>query len=155
MDEMSPIDTTLDNTTDRYCLKCGYALRGLPQPRCPECCRPFDVRDPRTFDDRPRSGRLPWGRLLPWTLSLAGLHLFVVFVTFASLRDPRTYTLAAEVLFTSLVLPLMLLERLTRTLGISVSLWVGIVAGLANSLAYAAAITLAVTWIRAEYRGDR
>jgi len=25
-----------------YCIKCGYDLRGLPEPRCPECGTPFD-----------------------------------------------------------------------------------------------------------------
>jgi len=25
-----------------HCLKCGYNLRGLPEPRCPECGTPFD-----------------------------------------------------------------------------------------------------------------
>jgi hypothetical protein len=24
------------------CIACGYSLRGLPEPRCPECGRPFD-----------------------------------------------------------------------------------------------------------------
>lgn len=26
------------------CLRCGYDLRGLQQPRCPECGTPFDTR---------------------------------------------------------------------------------------------------------------
>ncbi len=31
------------------CLDCNYALRGLPaSSRCPECGRPFDLRDPWT-----------------------------------------------------------------------------------------------------------
>lgn len=25
-----------------HCAKCGYDLRGLPEPRCPECGRPFE-----------------------------------------------------------------------------------------------------------------
>ena len=25
-----------------YCIKCGYDLRGLPEPRCPECGTPFE-----------------------------------------------------------------------------------------------------------------
>ena len=38
------------------CLKCGYLLQGLAEPRCPECGRMFDPADPRTY------GRLrdPW-----------------------------------------------------------------------------------------------
>jgi len=31
------------------CRGCGYALRDLPEPRCPECGRTFDPRDPRTM----------------------------------------------------------------------------------------------------------
>jgi len=34
------------------CLGCGYELRGLPEPVCPECGRVFDPTDPTTFDTR-------------------------------------------------------------------------------------------------------
>src|ERR1035437_5585136 len=39
----------------RYCQKCGYDLRGTvaAQPRCPECGRPFDTANPKTFRRRP------------------------------------------------------------------------------------------------------
>lgn len=36
-------------TNEATCLGCGYRLRGLPEPRCPECGRPFDPDDPRTM----------------------------------------------------------------------------------------------------------
>lgn len=32
------------------CLDCGYALVGLPTPRCPECGRAFDPLDPATMN---------------------------------------------------------------------------------------------------------
>ena len=32
------------------CLDCGYSLRGLPTPRCPECGREFDPLDPKTMN---------------------------------------------------------------------------------------------------------
>jgi hypothetical protein len=32
------------------CLDCGYALHGLPTPRCPECGRVFDPLDPKTMN---------------------------------------------------------------------------------------------------------
>ena len=32
------------------CLDCGYALRGLLTPRCPECAREFDPLDPATMN---------------------------------------------------------------------------------------------------------
>src|SRR5687767_6979345 len=35
--------------TPRYCLRCFYDLRGLPENRCPECGRFFDPDDPRTY----------------------------------------------------------------------------------------------------------
>lgn len=37
---------------DGYCRRCGYALQGLPEPRCPECGQPFDPTDGRTFARR-------------------------------------------------------------------------------------------------------
>jgi hypothetical protein len=50
------------------CLGCGYALRGLTEPRCPECGRGFDPLDPRTF----RAGR-PISRLTRLILRPVGL----------------------------------------------------------------------------------
>ena len=32
------------------CLDCNYSLNALPVPRCPECGRAFDPRDPATFN---------------------------------------------------------------------------------------------------------
>gem|GEM_PF-2832980 len=29
--------------TGEVCLECGYCLRGLTSPRCPECGTPFDA----------------------------------------------------------------------------------------------------------------
>ncbi len=37
----------------RYCRRCGYELRGLTAPRCPECGRVFDPANPRTYRRRP------------------------------------------------------------------------------------------------------
>jgi len=39
----------LPSDTRAKCLNCGYALRGLQEPRCPECGREFDPTDPNTF----------------------------------------------------------------------------------------------------------
>jgi hypothetical protein len=39
------------------CLKCGYRLRGLPAPRCPECGQPFDPADPNSYYDPARPKR--------------------------------------------------------------------------------------------------
>src|SRR4051794_13191672 len=32
------------------CWECGYPLKGLPTPRCPECGRPFDPANPVTMN---------------------------------------------------------------------------------------------------------
>lgn len=37
------------STDTAFCLACGYSLRNLPTPTCPECGRPFDPADPRTI----------------------------------------------------------------------------------------------------------
>jgi hypothetical protein len=39
------------------CLGCGYSLKGLTDPRCPECGREFDSLDPRTFGKSAPSAR--------------------------------------------------------------------------------------------------
>jgi len=39
------------------CLTCGYLLRGLPEPVCPECGRRFDPLAPSTFDTKPPEQR--------------------------------------------------------------------------------------------------
>ena len=41
-----------------FCPRCHYNLRGLAEPRCPECGRGFDPSDPRTYSFTPRSDRL-------------------------------------------------------------------------------------------------
>ena len=39
-----------DYTSTATCKNCGYALRGLPVARCPECGLPFDPGNPRTMN---------------------------------------------------------------------------------------------------------
>jgi len=39
------------------CLNCRYLLRGLPEPRCPECGHPFDPNDPDSYYDPARPKR--------------------------------------------------------------------------------------------------
>lgn len=40
---------TVEERLAAACLSCGYALRGLATPRCPECGRAFDWDDPWTM----------------------------------------------------------------------------------------------------------
>ena len=35
------------------CAGCGYRLEGLPEPRCPECGRGLDFRDPSSYEFAP------------------------------------------------------------------------------------------------------
>lgn len=83
--------------TNARCRDCGYALRGLADPRCPECGRGFDPGDPATV-------RLPGDRLV-WLPALATLA-FLAWVVAASVAvavligvthaaDPRTGRLPA------------------------------------------------------------
>ena len=51
------------------CLRCGYILNGLPEPRCPECGLEFLPEDPSTY-----TTRLPFVR---WQFWLPGLSLAV------------------------------------------------------------------------------
>jgi hypothetical protein len=55
------------------CLDCGYALCGLPTPRCPECGREFDPLDPSTMNmGRPLTPVIAWVLgPLRWPVSLA------------------------------------------------------------------------------------
>ena len=64
MDTPQPGNLSLSPLADQgRCKECGYALRALTLPRCPECGRPFDPADPETMDLpehlRPRNGGPP------------------------------------------------------------------------------------------------
>jgi predicted RNA-binding Zn-ribbon protein involved in translation (DUF1610 family) len=60
-------------THAKYCLRCGYALQGLQDARCPECGKEFDPRDATTFSSAPlRVRKMPLVLamyLVPLTLS--------------------------------------------------------------------------------------
>ena len=60
---------------DRYCHDCGYNLRSAPEPRCPECGRPFDHEDPRTVHDpyAPRWRTSIFGLSMPAALGFVSL----------------------------------------------------------------------------------
>lgn len=77
------------------CLACNYRLEGLTVPRCPECGREFDPRDPRTYSLQLRWTRgqwcIAWGFaytvglllsmfLLPWEGPLAFIMAFFIAV---------------------------------------------------------------------------
>ncbi len=55
------------------CRQCGYPLRQLSQPRCPECGRPFDPADPGTMDLGRRPGPVARALLRPTGRPLVGV----------------------------------------------------------------------------------
>lgn len=65
------------------CRKCGYQLRGLTDPRCPECGRAFNPNWPYSYYDPVRQAAL-WearARLVSWSYvaATALLTLFVLY----------------------------------------------------------------------------
>ncbi len=65
------------NEPARYCCRCGYELRGLTSPRCPECGRAFDPANPKTFRCRPI-------RRWHWYVKCAAILLVTVAVLLAA-----------------------------------------------------------------------
>jgi hypothetical protein len=57
MPDPPPISTA--EFSDRYCRTCAYDLRAS-ENRCPECGRPFDPANPRTYRRLPPSAALWW-----------------------------------------------------------------------------------------------
>ncbi len=70
------------------CLGCGYLLRGLEQPVCPECGRKFDHGDPKSFAASPKVR--VWRR---WRWRLVGLFAFVLLLIVAAPRGRQFGTL--------------------------------------------------------------
>ena len=72
-----------------FCLRCGYALDGVVDNRCPECARPFRPEKPRTFGTTPRDRFLAHRTLLALFLgilvvvtAIVGGYLLCVLVGF-------------------------------------------------------------------------
>lgn len=59
------------------CLTCDYSLTSLPEPRCPECGRPFDPADPHTVN---LTGR-PFPALARFLAKPVGLPLYLLALT--------------------------------------------------------------------------
>jgi len=62
------------------CLTCSYQLRGLSQPICPECGRPFDPQNPHTYKDL----NTPWA-LSHWATPPPLWHIIPI-AAFTALR---------------------------------------------------------------------
>ena len=73
--------------SDRACCTgCGYRLRGLPDPLCPECGRSFDPADPTTYVADPTRRR----RRLWIKRGVIALTIVVLLATFAPRRILRS-----------------------------------------------------------------
>ncbi len=68
------------------CLDCGYILSGLDTARCPECGRPFDLRDSTSYSTKPLFNR--WRFWLPgFLLALgAGALLYPLLIYYTGFR---------------------------------------------------------------------
>jgi len=86
---------------DARCRSCGYLLRELDRPICPECAREFDPSDPSTYIDDPRRRRRHRIIALVVLLVVVGLLAFAlgprgVFkgqITFTSAATGATVTI--------------------------------------------------------------
>lgn len=74
-----------------YCVKCGYELRALTEPRCPECGTPFDrgrlLVERYVLERQPRSNR--WYRLSVWLGRLAWIVFALCVGIWAALVGPH------------------------------------------------------------------
>lgn len=90
---MRPACDALPVPPSALCGGCNYPLRGLAEPRCPECGRGFDPNDPRTMNlGRPTTALARWA-LAPPGRPLAGLALFAAAFTLAATSVPGSYVL--------------------------------------------------------------
>jgi predicted RNA-binding Zn-ribbon protein involved in translation (DUF1610 family) len=80
--------------SEARCLTCGYLLRGLSEPVCPECGRAFDPADESTFDMRP----LGWRRrrwIKRGAVALGVAVLYAVVGPRGVMRGEMSFTCAA------------------------------------------------------------
>ncbi len=117
----------------RFCLDCGYALHGLSANRCPECGRPFNPRDRKTWsgpEPKKRDRPLEW-----WIPTVLGYSLasvmngFVIgqmadFLLFD--MDERTLKVWSGVLSLGMLAVFVWFGRTVRIGGRSGKTWGGI-----------------------------
>lgn len=90
------------------CLDCHYQLRGLSEPRCPECGREYDPKDPTTYWLRSTS---LFGRTLFTKPSRSGNWLFTIatiFVVYAK-SEPLGFQMGWSCCSFFLLMPALLI----------------------------------------------
>ena len=101
-----------------YCLDCGYLLHGLREPRCPECGRTFDPRDPETFARSSRRFKLIGAaRTVPFVTPLVLLSVWWVHVALTLMDDPLGDGFDLALFFVTMVLKLATVASLLFVLG--------------------------------------
>ncbi len=78
-----------------FCIRCGYAVDGVRDNRCPECGRPFYPEFPRTYRQTPHPRILPSPGLvlavlvsaLPVAICVVGGYLLCVWLGFLFFPD--------------------------------------------------------------------
>lgn len=94
------------------CRECGYSLRGLADPRCPECGREFDPGDSSTFAVQPNTYRASGQIMLVYATPV--VMTFAVWAAAIATRAiERNLVLSTEVVLRATILsmcgPLLLI----------------------------------------------
>ena len=78
-----------------WCSQCAYSLRGLQEPRCPECGRAFDPKDIASFSFgmRPSFFRQQWTRHRHWIIRATTFLICVGLSWFAFKYDYGRYSI--------------------------------------------------------------
>ena len=79
------------------CRNCYYVLENLPEPRCPECGRPFDFNNPDSYTIKPPLVR--WRLWMPGLMLAVGggLALYLSIIPFAGFGWAATLVVPASV----------------------------------------------------------
>lgn len=106
---------SVDVPDNAVCMGCGYALRGLPVPRCPECGRAFDPNDPNSFGPRPVPQWLRYWLEDPpsWQIGVV-IGVFFLCLVLHALVWPSSDGLELVRVFQVLILSVVLIEYTMR-----------------------------------------
>jgi hypothetical protein len=106
-----PYNAAMAEPDHKRCLGCGYILDGLPEPRCPECGRGFDLANTETYWWRPAPGRV---HLIA---AVSGFALVVLGITLSyAASRPLGEWCPVPFLFGAFLIELLVLDRAIRAL---------------------------------------